>query len=332
MRKVNPLTEAERVTLQEMHKQHPLPWSRHRAHAVLLSAEGYRVKEIAGIYGVCRQTASNWLTYWETLGLRGLIDQARSGRPKKLSIQEQQQALEWLTEEPRSIRGVQAELKKRFGKEVSRATLKRLCKKAGLVWKRMRKSLKGWRNPEAFADSVERLARLMEREARGEIELYYFDESGFTLVPCVPYAWQPKGETLELPSSRSRSLNVLGFMNRSCEVQMAVFEGAIDARVVVHCFDQFMKYRRKEVVVVMDNSPLHTSEEFEDQLERWAARGLTIEFIAPYSPELNLIEILWRKVKYEWLPLSSYGSFEALKENLFHVLGNIGKEYKIAFS
>lgn len=29
----------------------------------------------------------------------------------------------------------------------------------------------------------------------------------------------------------------------------------------------------------------------------------------PYSPELNLIEILWRQMKYAWLPLSAYLSF-----------------------
>ena len=66
MRKVNPLTEAERVTLQEMHKRHPLSWTRHRAHAILLSGEGYRVVKIAQIYGVCRQTVASWLKAFAT--------------------------------------------------------------------------------------------------------------------------------------------------------------------------------------------------------------------------------------------------------------------------
>ncbi|MFI3197268.1 MAG: transposase [Methylococcaceae bacterium] len=25
--------------------------------------------------------------------------------------------------------------------------------------------------------------------------------------------------------------------------------------------------------------------------------------IAPYSPDLNIIEIVWRKIKYEWMPI-----------------------------
>ena len=51
-------------------------------------------------------------------------------------------------------------------------------------------------------------------EAPNEIDLYYFDTSGFSLVPNVPYAWQKKGETLELDSAKSKSTNVLGFLKR----------------------------------------------------------------------------------------------------------------------
>jgi len=52
----------------------------------------------------------------------------------------------------------------------------------------------------------------------------------------------------------------------------------------------------------------------------------------PYSPELNIIEIVWRKIKYECLPFSAYDSYASLKRNLFDVLANIGKNYKIEFS
>jgi transposase len=54
--------------------------------------------------------------------------------------------------------------------------------------------------------------------------------------------------------------------------------------------------------------------------------------IAPYSPELNIIEIVWRKIKYEWMPFSAYESFQRLKECLFDILANIGKSYTIEFT
>ncbi len=329
---VTPLSEPEKVTLQEMHQHHPMHWTRMRAHAILLSASGYRVQEIAAIYGVCRQTVSSWLKAWARQGVVGLLDQARSGRPRKLSAAEEAQVLEWLEAEPRSIKRVLAELEKCGGRQVSRKTIKRLCKRAGLVWKRVRQSLKDKRDPQAFAASVERLAELLEHEASGAIELYYFDESGFTLVPAMAYAWQPRGETIELPAAHSKRLNVLGFMNRANDVHPYVFEGTIDTAVVIACFDAFVKTREKPTVVVLDNASLHTSQAFEANRERWHATGLQLEFLAPYSPELNLIEILWRKIKYEWLPFSAYESFSRLRDELFKILRNIGTEYKIAFS
>jgi len=45
------------------------------------------------------------------------------------------------------------------------------------------------------------------------LDLYYFDESGFNLTPNLPYAWSTVGKTLSIPAKRSRSLNVLGFLN-----------------------------------------------------------------------------------------------------------------------
>jgi hypothetical protein len=49
-------------------------------------------------------------------------------------------------------------------------------------------------------------------------------------------------------------------------------------------------------------------------------------------PSTTIIEILWRKIKYEWLPFSAYESFQSLKDALFEVLANVGKSYTIKFS
>ncbi len=68
------------------------------------------------------------------------------------------------------------------------------------------------------------------------INLTYFDQSGFTLEPCVPYAWQPINETIEVPCSKSKRLNVLGFVDRDCQFNSFVFEGTITSAVVIACF------------------------------------------------------------------------------------------------
>jgi transposase len=59
--------------------------------------------------------------------------------------------------------------------------------------------------------------------------------------------------------------------------------------------------------------------------------GVEIEFLPPYSPTLNRIEILWQRVKHLWLPLKVHHSFNALRRELSLVLNGIGSEYLIDF-
>lgn len=332
MKFVSPLSKTEITDLQKINREHLLSPPRIRASAILQSNEKIPLQTIAQICGVCRQTLSIWLTHWETKGRHGLMDKAGRGRKKKLSEDKEINVIELVKKYPRSLNKVLSEIHKLWGISLSKSALKTLCKKAKLSWKRMRKSLRGKRDDKAFRKSLKEIKRLMEQADKGEIDFYYFDESGFTLEPCVPYAWQEIGETNEISSSKSRRLNVLGFIDRQCRFESYVFEGSVNSDVVMACFDAFAKKLDKKTVVVIDNASMHTSNAFLDNIDRWEKQHLFIQNIPPYSPELNKIEILWRKIKYEWLEFSAYESFASLKKNLNHILANIGKEYHIQFT
>ncbi len=64
-------------------------------------------------------------------------------------------------------------------------------------------------------------------------------------------------------------------------------------------------------------------------IPKWEEQNLFLWFLPAYCPELNLIEILWKRIKYNWLPLAAYESFEKLDEQLCNVLANVGKSYRI---
>jgi len=92
---VNPLTEAEQITLEDMQNHHPLPITRKRAHSILLSNQGYSIPKITRILGnCCRQSVSRWLRVWDNVGIRGLIERHRSGRPLKLTATQEQEVIE----------------------------------------------------------------------------------------------------------------------------------------------------------------------------------------------------------------------------------------------
>lgn len=75
----------------------------------------------------------------------------------------------------------------------------------------------------------------------------------------------------------------------------------------------------KPLVVILDHASIHTAKSLQPYWELLEEKGLRFYFLPPYSPELNRIEILWRKIKYEWLPFRSYSSAE-----LEHAIGRIG--------
>ena len=63
----------------------------------------------------------------------------------------------------------------------------------------------------------------------------------------------------------------------------------------------------------------------------WSQKNLEIFWLPTYSPKLNLIEILWKFMKYEWIEVEAYSSWESLVEYVTNVLNKIGTEYVINF-
>jgi hypothetical protein len=131
--------------------------------------------------------------------------------------------------------------------------------------------------------------------------------TGFCLTPYIPYAWQPMGSVIAMPTStHRRRLNVLGFLHGQNDLHPSVIEGKGDTSVSVECFEQVSKQIKKRTYVFLDNVPIHRSQACIRHRAKWVKRGLIIKYLPPYSPELNLIEILWRFMKYHGLPFSAY--------------------------
>jgi len=329
---VKELTDEESDVLRYLQAYGETPRIRQRAHAVLLSANGNSIESIARVFDVDRLTVTRWLNRWENDGLGGLADASRSGAPPKLNESEVQKAIDLATEHPHSPRQVREALAEVTGKKISESILRRILRRAGFRWKRMRKSLKSKRDEKDFRKAQDELQELAEMHALGELDLYYCDESGFSLTPTVPYGWQRIGETIELPSSRSSRINTLGFLSRDGKFHPYTVEGNIDTDIVVACIDDFCDQLSAPTMVVIDNASVHTSRKFESRIGDWEDRGLFFYFLPPYCPELNLIETLWRMIKHHWLPLDAYESMTRLTQRLIEVFSRIGSWLRITLA
>jgi transposase len=328
IREINPLSFKllERIYRQSRHHQ-----VRQRAHFLMLASLKVKIEELMKIFQVSHKTIYNWLNRWKFEGMVGLYNKSGRGRKRIFNSAQEETIRQWAKQEPRQLEKVIQLVKEEWEIEVSTETIKRILKKFPLSWHRMRRDVGGEPDPEEYKEKQAQLEEFKRLESAEKINLYYLDETGFCLNPSVPYEWQNIGEYLSIFSRRSRRLNVLGIMNRHNDFKTYVPYQSINFDVVIACIDAFFFAVDKPTVIVVDQSSIHISDASVDKVEKWQERGITIFVLPSYSPQLNLIEILWRFIKYEWIEIDAYKSWENFVACVEKILKEFGENYVINF-
>jgi transposase len=139
----------------------------------------------------------------------------------------------------------------------------------------------------------------------------FCDAAHFVLEPFVCKIWCLTRKFIKASAGRNR-INVLGTVNAiTKEVTTLINTTYIDANVVIACLDQLKEtYADKPIKLVLDNARYQHCEAV-----LAVAKKLEIEllFLPPYSPNLNLIERLWKFTKKKIL----YGAYYETPEK-FH--------------
>ncbi len=328
IREINPLSFKllERIYRESRHHQ-----VRQRAHLLILASQGVKGEELMKIFQVSYKTIYNWINRWESEGMVGLYNKPGRGCKRTFNPEQESRIREWALQEPRQLKKVLQKIQEEWEIEVSTETIKRILRRFSLSWHRMRRDVGGEQNPLEYQEKQAQLEELKQLDKQGKIDLYYLDETGFCLIPCVPYGWQNIGEYLALSSRRSRRLNVLGIMNRKNHLETYISTQSINSDVVIACIDTFFATVDKPTVIVVDRSSIHTSNAILDKIEEWFERGITIFELPAYSPQLNLIEILWRFIKYQWIEIDAYSSWENFVTSVEKIMREFGKNYVINF-
>ena len=164
------------------------------------------------------------------------------------------------------------------------------------------------------------------------LDLYYADECRVSLDPVVPYAWQFKDEEVWMRASQGPGFNCFGLIRRDSTLLFEVSTQNLTAELLVERLERFSLSLSKETVIVLDNAKIHTAKAVQQRRAIWEQRGLTLFYLPTYSPHLNLAEVLWRKLKYEWLRPQDYLSFEQLRYAVRLALAAVGSLLNISFS
>ena len=185
---------------------------------------------------------------------------------------------------------------------------------------------------DIYRHKREILSQLEDLSEQDLIDLCYGDEASVSIEPCIPYGWQFADEAVAMPSAKGTGLNCFALLKRNNQCLIETCERTITSQFIFERLEEFSVGLKKLTVVVLDNARIHTSKIIKERLEVWQQRGLYIFYLPRYAPHLNIVEILWRKLKYEWLSPADYQS----KENLFYrvrlALKAVGQTLFIQFS
>lgn len=143
------------------------------------------------------------------------------------------------------------------------------------------------------------------------------DEASFRLVPYLRRVWAVKG-------SKPKG------MYYKCKEKVNIFGALIDGKRIKYewhdklnsksfCnFVQKLKHclsKNKRYVFILDNGPCHKSKMTKQFLSSLGKR-FYIEFLPPYSPQLNAIETCWKTTRHEVTNSNVFNSIEDLKEGI----------------
>ena len=138
----------------------------------------------------------------------------------------------------------------------------------------------------------------------------FIDESGFLMAPLVRRTWAPRGQTpiLAQRTRSHRKVSALAALTLAPQRRRVglYFRLQADANLTAPDIIQFLRHLRRQVqrpiVVVWDRLNAHRGHAVQRFLRR--CPSVHLEFLPPYAPELNPVELLWSHVKCN--PLANY--------------------------
>ena len=144
-----------------------------------------------------------------------------------------------------------------------------------------------------------------------------FDEVSFRLVPFIRKIWALKG---------SKPEGVFWWSNKKANLFGALIDGKklyyewYDRLNTTSFIDYIKRFiatldKNKKYVFIFDNAPAHKSKKSMEFLNS-LGKNIFIEFLPPYSPQLNCIETCWKIVRYNVTNSNMFKTIEDLIEGV----------------
>jgi transposase len=153
----------------------------------------------------------------------------------------------------------------------------------------------------------------MEKAKSGLIELFFLDASHFVMGGFPGRVWSIVRKWVKTACGRQR-FNVLGALNFiTKKVETEVNTTYITSTDIIAMLEKLARGYAKPIKVVLDNARYQRCKAV---AEAAAQLGVELIFLPTYSPNLNLIERVWKLVKSKALNCAYHETFDIFCETI----------------
>lgn len=125
-----------------------------------------------------------------------------------------------------------------------------------------------------------------------------------------------------------------GFLTLDNQLHAYSYSGPTSSQAFIQFVDEWIGQHppQRKTVLVLDNASFHRSADVLTKREAWAKQQVYLQYLPAYGSELTLIEVLWHRLKHEWLTLAHYRTACGLRTAVESILSQVGTKYTITFA
>ena len=323
------LTSDQRIILQEAHHSSRFRKSADRIKAILLLNDGFTYKEVAKILLLDEMTIRRYKKEYKENGIDGLLEYHYQGSQGLLTKQEEQALTEYLKEHIyQTVKAVVSYVAKTYRKEYSIEGMTHLLHRLHFTYKKT-KVIPGKLNLEKQEEFKKEYEKLKAAK-KPQDKIYFLDA-------CHPhhnnkpfYGWIYKGEEKAIKTNSGRKrVNLNGALSLEDMNITVLSEETINRYAMMRLLLTLEeKQPTGEIHLIMDNASYNHSGELGLFLED--NPRIHIHYLPPYSPNLNIIERLWRffHEKHHHKYFEKFKEFEEAVLTFFRNINQYNTELK----
>jgi transposase len=315
--------------IEQLHyerRYHPHIRVRQRMETVYLKALGYQHQEIGRVVGIGQKALRSYLQMYQAGGIEALKELNFYRPQSDLEEHHEQLKAEFEARPAKSINEAVQRIEKLTGIRRSPTQVDKFLKNLGL--KRLKVGhIPAKADPEKQKVFLEEeLEPRLEQARQGKRHLFFVDAAHFVMHPFLGFLWCFVRQFIQAPSGRKR-FNVLGAL-QATTLQVVTFtnDSYINSYSVARLMCQIaVEFADLPITLVMDNARYQRCRFVMDLA---TALGIELLFLPPYSPNLNLIERLWKFVKKKCLYSEYYETFTDFRQAIVDCIAETDGEYK----